>query len=523
MPNPKLAEKLPGAYMGMGQTAENVAQKWKISRTAQEEFALRSQARTAAAIAAGNLAGEIVPVVTRDGVVAADGCPRPASTEEGLAALKPAFDVAGSVTAATSSPLTDGASAVLVCSADYAAAHGLPVLARIKATASAGCAPEIMGIGPVAASRKALARAGLEIGAIDVVELNEAFAAQALACAQELGHTRRECEHRWRGHRPWPSAGRHGGAAGGQGGEPSGPHRRPLCAGHAMHRRRAGHRHHSGARLMSEIRKAAVIGAGTMGAAIAAHFCNAGVPVLLLDIVPAGAANRNALADGAIAKMLKTDPAPFMSKAAAKLVTPGNIEDDLAKLAECDWIVEAIIERLDLKQALYRKIETVRRPGCAVSSNTSTIPLSQLVGGMGEAFARDFLITHFFNPPRYMRLLELVTGPDTDPALAAKVADCADRKLGKICCARKGFARLHRQPPGHILAHAGRDRGAGCGADHRGGRRRDGQADGHSQNRRVRADRSGRARPDAAYQCQPRRHAAAGGCVPRRQSRPAAA
>ena len=182
---------------------------------------------------------------------------------------------------------------------------------------------------------------------------------------------------------------------------------------------------------MSDIRKAAVIGAGTMGAAIAAHFANAGVPVLLLDIVPEGAKNRNALAQGAVAKMLKTDPAPFVSKAAAKLVTPGNIEDDLAKLADCDWIVEAIIERLDLKQSLYRKIETVRRPGCAVSSNTSTIPLAKLVEGMGDAFARDFLITHFFNPPRYMRLLELVTGPATDAALAARVETFADAGLGK--------------------------------------------------------------------------------------------
>ena len=182
---------------------------------------------------------------------------------------------------------------------------------------------------------------------------------------------------------------------------------------------------------MGPIRQAAVIGAGTMGAAIAAHFCNAGIPVLLLDIVPPGAASRNELAESAVARMLKTEPAPFMSKAAARLLTPGNIEDDLAKLSGCDWIVEAIIERLDLKQALYRKIETVRRPGCAISSNTSTIPLAKLVEGMGEAFARDFLITHFFNPPRYMRLLELVTGPATDPALAARIEQAADIQLGK--------------------------------------------------------------------------------------------
>ena len=175
---------------------------------------------------------------------------------------------------------------------------------------------------------------------------------------------------------------------------------------------------------MAEIRKAAVIGAGTMGAAIAAHFANAGTPVLLLDIVPGAAA-------GAIAKMQKTDPAPFMSSAAVKLVTPGNLAEDIGKLADCDWIVEAIVERLDIKQELYRKIDAVRRPGAAVSSNTSTIPLAKLVDSMPEAFARDFLITHFFNPPRYMRLLELVTGPQTDPALAERIGQFADIALGK--------------------------------------------------------------------------------------------
>ena len=187
LPNPKLAKEVPGAYMGMGQTAENVAAKWKISREVQDAFALRSQQRTAAAQAAGYFADEIVPVQTRGGVVDKDGCPRPNSTAADLAGLKPVFDTAGSVTAATSSPLTDGATAVLVCSEAYAAKNGLKVLAKIVATASAGCAPEIMGIGPVAASRKALQRAGIEIGAVDVVELNEAFASQSLACVQELG------------------------------------------------------------------------------------------------------------------------------------------------------------------------------------------------------------------------------------------------------------------------------------------------------------------------------------------------
>lgn len=181
---------------------------------------------------------------------------------------------------------------------------------------------------------------------------------------------------------------------------------------------------------MDAIRKVCVIGAGTMGAGIAAQAANAGVPVLLLDIVPKEG-NRNAIAEGAVAKMLRTEPAAFMSKAAARLVETGNIEDDLARVAECDWIVEAIIERLDLKQDLYAKLEKVRTPGTAISSNTSTIPLAKLIEGRSEAFAADFLITHFFNPPRYMQLLEIVAGPKTNQDTAAKVADFADRAMGK--------------------------------------------------------------------------------------------
>ena len=193
---------------------------------------------------------------------------------------------------------------------------------------------------------------------------------------------------------------------------------------------------------MTGIRKVAVIGAGVMGSGIAAHIANAGVPVLLMDIVPEGAADRNGLARGAVAGMLKAEPAAFMSPRAAKLVETLNLEDHLDRLREVDWIVEVVIERLDAKQALYRRIEAVRKPGTAVSSNTSTIPLDALVEGMPEAFAKDFLITHFFNPPRYMRLLEIVTGPRTDPALAATVADFADRRLGKSivrCKDRPGF------------------------------------------------------------------------------------
>lgn len=186
MPNPKLAADVPGAYMAMGITAENLARKHQIARAAQEELAVLSQRRAATAREQGRFADEIVPIQVYGGVVTADGTIRPDTTEEGLAQLKPSFDAAGTVTAGTSSPLTDGASATLVVSEDYARANGLAVLARIRSVAVSGCAPEIMGIGPVDATRKALDRAGLALGDIDVIELNEAFAAQALAVAQEL-------------------------------------------------------------------------------------------------------------------------------------------------------------------------------------------------------------------------------------------------------------------------------------------------------------------------------------------------
>jgi 3-hydroxyacyl-CoA dehydrogenase len=183
--------------------------------------------------------------------------------------------------------------------------------------------------------------------------------------------------------------------------------------------------------MSGPIRKVGVIGSGTMGAGIAAQVANAGVPVVLLDIVPAGANNRSMLAEGAIARLRKTEPAPFMHDGAARLIEPGNLEDDLGKLADCDWIIEAVLERTDIKQALYHKLETVRRPGSAISSNTSTIALKVLTEGMSDAFRRDFLITHFFNPPRYMRLLEIVTGPDTAPDTVTAITRFSDVSLGK--------------------------------------------------------------------------------------------
>ena len=187
LPNPELAAKNAGAYMGMGDTAENVATKYQITRAEQEAFAVASQHKAAAARDGGKLSDEIVPIQTKKGVVSEDGTIRADTTAEGLAGLKPAFDANGSVTAGTSSPLTDGASAVLVTSEDYAREHGLEILARIKAVGIAGCAPEVMGLGPIGASTKALERAGISVGDLNVVELNEAFASQALACMRDLG------------------------------------------------------------------------------------------------------------------------------------------------------------------------------------------------------------------------------------------------------------------------------------------------------------------------------------------------
>ena len=179
------------------------------------------------------------------------------------------------------------------------------------------------------------------------------------------------------------------------------------------------------------INKVAVIGAGLMGSGIAAHVANAGVDVILLDIVPKGTKKRSELALKAVEGMLKTEPAPFMEKRNAKRITCGNIEDDLGLLAEADWIIEAVIEKLDIKQSIYRQIDSVRKAGSIVSSNTSTIPCGDLINGMEESFQRDFLITHFFNPPRYMRLLEIVSSKNTRDDAVATVSDFADRRLGK--------------------------------------------------------------------------------------------
>ena len=186
-PHPRLQAQ-SDAYIAMGQTAEQVAERWRVDRAAQELFALQSHRKAANAQACGRLTEEIVPIDDTAGTaVQQDGCIRPQTSLEAMAALRPAFAEGGSVTAATASPPTDGAAALLVASDTFASRHRLAPLARIRACASVGVDPAVMGIGPVPATRKALKRAGITVADLDVVELHEAFASQAIACAHELG------------------------------------------------------------------------------------------------------------------------------------------------------------------------------------------------------------------------------------------------------------------------------------------------------------------------------------------------
>jgi acetyl-CoA acyltransferase len=187
MPNPALLETNPAAYISMGETAENVGKEYNIDRAEQEQFAVLSQQKAADAQSLGKLEREIVPIQMNGLTVDTDGCLRPGTSAEDLAGLKLAFDENGSVTAGTSSPLTDGAAATLVCSEAYAQENGLEPIVRIKSIAVSGCKPETMGLGPIFASRKALARAELSADAIDVVEINEAFATQSIASVRDLG------------------------------------------------------------------------------------------------------------------------------------------------------------------------------------------------------------------------------------------------------------------------------------------------------------------------------------------------
>jgi len=188
---------------------------------------------------------------------------------------------------------------------------------------------------------------------------------------------------------------------------------------------------------MKRINRVAILGAGTMGARIAAHFANAGVPSYLLDIVPAdvspgaGAAARNKIAAAGLDAAKKSKPAAFMDASLARLVTVGNFDDDLKKVAEVDWIIEAVVENLDLKRALLRKVEAVRKPGTIVTTNTSGLPVGKIAEGFSDDFRRAWFGTHFFNPPRYMRLLELIPTPEADRAAIDAVSHFCDMQLGK--------------------------------------------------------------------------------------------
>ncbi|HIL41166.1 MAG TPA: 3-hydroxyacyl-CoA dehydrogenase, partial [Methylococcales bacterium] len=179
------------------------------------------------------------------------------------------------------------------------------------------------------------------------------------------------------------------------------------------------------------ISKVAVIGAGVMGASIAAHISNAGISVYLLDVVLKNNRNRNQVAETAIKQLTSVQPAAFMRPANARLITPGNIEDHLDKVAEVDWVIEAVVEDPAIKKNLYQQLNVLCVPDTVISSNTSTLPLSVLIDGLPETFTRRFFISHFFNPPRYMPLLEVVLGSMTEPDRVKPVLKFADYQLGK--------------------------------------------------------------------------------------------
>src|SRR5438270_906050 len=184
---------------------------------------------------------------------------------------------------------------------------------------------------------------------------------------------------------------------------------------------------------MKRIHKVAVLGAGTMGARIAAHLANAGVPSFLLDIVPPGAdpSSRNQIAVAGLEAARKAKPAAFFEPSLAWSVTPGNFEDDLKRVAEVDWIIEAVVEDLEIKRALLRKVDALRKPGTIITTNTSGLPVAKIAKGFPDDFRRCWFGTHFFNPPRYMRLLEIIPTPESDPALIEAASNFADLHLGK--------------------------------------------------------------------------------------------
>lgn len=189
--------------------------------------------------------------------------------------------------------------------------------------------------------------------------------------------------------------------------------------------------------MKRNIRKVAVLGSGVMGSAIACHFANVGCEVLLLDIVPKDAedsdnkAKRNALVDTALKNALKSKPSPIYSKKFASRITTGNMTDDMSKIADCDWIIEVVVERLDIKKIVFENVEKYRKPGTLITSNTSGIPIHMMLEGRSEDFQKHFLGTHFFNPPRYLKLLEIIPTPKTDQSVVDFLMDYGSKILGK--------------------------------------------------------------------------------------------
>src|SRR5215467_8380230 len=179
---------------------------------------------------------------------------------------------------------------------------------------------------------------------------------------------------------------------------------------------------------MKPIHRVAILGAGTMGARIAAHFANAGVPAYLLDIVPpdADAPARNKIAAAGLDAAKKSKPAAFMDASLARLVTIGNFDDDLKKLGEVDWIIEAVVEDLEIKRSLLKKVDAVRRVGTIITTNTSGLPVAKIAEGFPDDFRHCWFGTHFFNPPRYMRLLEVIPTPETGRGQLDAVAHFCD-------------------------------------------------------------------------------------------------
>ena len=190
---------------------------------------------------------------------------------------------------------------------------------------------------------------------------------------------------------------------------------------------------------MRDIRRVAVLGSGIMGAGIAAHLANCGIPSLMLDIVTPGLSEgdaksrkkRNAMVEGNKAALLKSKPAQLYVKSNADLIETGNFEDDMPRIGECDWIVEVVVERLDIKKKVFAQVAEHRKPGTIVTSNTSGIPIAAMAEGMPEEMRQHFMGSHFFNPPRYLKLLELIPGPDTLPEVVEAIASVGEKVLGK--------------------------------------------------------------------------------------------